>query len=321
MAHLPRRRPHQREQPLLRVHVPGRHRLQPGVPEPVQPSSRADGGFDLEGYRHAIRLWTVVLEICVLMAQFPSEAIAQLSYDFRTLGLGYANLGAMLMRMGIPYDSAEGTQWCAALTAILTGEAYAASAEMAGELGPFAGYERNKAAMLRVIRNHRRAAYNAPASEYEELSITPQGLTRHGRAQAHPGRRPRKLGPRPGPGRAARLPQRPGHGAGPHGHHRPAHGLRHHRRRARLRPGEVQEAGGRRLLQAGEPRHPGGPGPPGLQPRRRSSDIERYVVGWLEITDETPGITRSQLLAKGWTEEETRRPSRRSSPPPSIPPS
>ena len=105
-----------------------------------------DGGFDLEGYRHGIRLWTVVLEISVLMAQFPSETIAQLSHDFRTLGLGYANLGAMLMRMGIPYDSVEGTQWCAALTAILTGDAYAASAEMAGELGPFPGYERNKAA-------------------------------------------------------------------------------------------------------------------------------------------------------------------------------
>ena len=98
-----------------------------------------DGGFDLAGYRHAIRLWTVALEVSLLMAQFPSAASEPLSHDFRTLGLGYANLGAMLMRMGIPYDSVEGTQWCAALTAILTGDAYAASAEMARELGPFPG--------------------------------------------------------------------------------------------------------------------------------------------------------------------------------------
>ncbi len=118
------------------------------------------------------------------MAQFPSEAIAQLSYDFRTLGLGYANLGAMLMRMGIPYDSPEGTQWCAALTAILTGDAYATSAEMAREIGPFPGYTKNREAMLRVMRNHRRAAYNAPAAEYEGLTIAPVGLD----ATACPGR-------------------------------------------------------------------------------------------------------------------------------------
>ncbi len=135
-----------------------------------------DGGFDLAGYRHGIRLWTMVLEISVLMAQFPSERIAELSYEFRTLGLGYANLGSMLMRLGIPYDSEAGTQWCAALTAILTGDAYAASAEMAAELGPFPGYARNREHMLRVVRNHRRAAYAAPAAEYEQLSIVPQGL-------------------------------------------------------------------------------------------------------------------------------------------------
>ena len=135
-----------------------------------------DGGFDLAGYRHGVRLWTIVLELSVLMAQFPSERIAELSYEFRTLGLGYANLGAMLMRLGIPYDSEAGTQWCAALTAILTGDAYAASAEMASELGPFPGYPRNREAMLRVVRNHRRAAYGAPAAEYEELSIVPHGL-------------------------------------------------------------------------------------------------------------------------------------------------
>jgi ribonucleoside-diphosphate reductase alpha chain len=136
--------------------------------------------FDVEGYRHAIRIWTVVLEISVLMAQFPSPEIAQLSYDFRTLGLGYANLGALLMRMGIPYDSETGFAVTGALTAILGGESYAASAEMAGELGTFPKYAGNRESMLRVIRNHRRAAYNAADSEYEGLSIKPVGIsTKH----------------------------------------------------------------------------------------------------------------------------------------------
>ena len=110
---------------------------------------------------HAVRLWTVVLEISVLMAQFPSREIARLSYDYRTLGLGYANLGGLLMADGIPYDSDEGRAICAAVTAVMTGMAYATSAEMAGELGPFSGYEANRASMLRVIRNHRRAARRA----------------------------------------------------------------------------------------------------------------------------------------------------------------
>jgi ribonucleoside-diphosphate reductase alpha chain len=134
------------------------------------------GEFRVEDYRHAVHLWTVVLEISVAMAQFPSHSIARRSYDYRTLGLGYANLGAMLMVMGIPYDSARGRAVCGALTAILTGEAYATSARMAGELGPFARYEANKESMLRVIRNHRRAAYASPATEYEGLSIRPVPL-------------------------------------------------------------------------------------------------------------------------------------------------
>jgi ribonucleoside-diphosphate reductase alpha chain len=135
-----------------------------------------DGRFLLEEYRHAIRLWTIVLEISVLMASFPSRAIAEKSFVFRTLGLGYANLGTVLMRQGIPYDSHRARAICGALTAILTGEAYAASAEMAAELGPFEGYSRNREHMLRVIRNHRRAAYNAPSDEYEDLMIKPQGI-------------------------------------------------------------------------------------------------------------------------------------------------
>ncbi len=135
-----------------------------------------DGRFALEDYRHAIRLWTIVLEISVLMASFPSRAIAEKSYVFRTLGLGYANLGSVLIRLGIPYDSPKALALCGALTAILTGEAYATSAEMAAELGAFEGYARNREQMLRVIRNHRRAAYQAPADEYEGLTVKPMGI-------------------------------------------------------------------------------------------------------------------------------------------------
>ncbi|MEA2736255.1 MAG: ribonucleoside-diphosphate reductase alpha chain, partial [Humisphaera sp.] len=132
--------------------------------------------FDIEAYKHAIRIWTIVLEVSVLMASFPSEEIARLSYMFRTLGLGYANLGAMLMQAGIAYDSEKGRAICAALSAILTGESYATSAEMARELGAFAGYEKNKNDMLRVIRNHGRAAYNTVHKEYENLDIKPVGI-------------------------------------------------------------------------------------------------------------------------------------------------
>ena len=136
----------------------------------------ATGEFDLEGYKHAIRLWTVVLEISVLMAQFPSKEIAQLSYDFRTLGLGYANLGALLMQMGIPYDSPKGFAIAGALTGVLGGESYATSAEMSREHGPFASHAKNADAMLRVIRNHRRAAYNAKRDQYEDLNVAPMGI-------------------------------------------------------------------------------------------------------------------------------------------------
>jgi ribonucleoside-diphosphate reductase alpha chain len=134
------------------------------------------GRFDVEGYRHACRLWTITLEISVLMAQFPSKEIARRSFEFRTLGLGYANLGTVLMTAGIPYDSDRGRTWAGALTAIMCGEAYATSAEMARDLGAFAGYERNREDMLRVIRNHRRAAHDAPAAEYEGLTVRPVGL-------------------------------------------------------------------------------------------------------------------------------------------------
>lgn len=132
--------------------------------------------FNIRGFRHATKLLTIVLEISVLMAQYPSKAVAQNSFDFRTLGLGYANLGSLLMRQGIPYNSREGEAITGAITAIMHMKAYATSAEMAKELGAFAKYENNKENMLRVIRNHKRAAFNVPHEEYEGLSIFPRGI-------------------------------------------------------------------------------------------------------------------------------------------------
>jgi len=262
-----------------------------------------DGSFDLAGYRHGIRLWTMVLEISVLMAQFPSTEIAQLSYDYRTLGLGYANLGAMLMHLGLPYDSAEGTQWCAALTAILTGDAYATSARMAAEHGPFAGFEKNREHMLRVIRNHRRAAYNAAPGEYEQLSITPQGLNGAGV--------PKSLveAARQSWDEALQLGEQ--------------HGYRNAQVSVLAPTGTIgllmdcdttgiepdfalvkfkKLAGGGyfKLVNGGIPEAMARLGytPDEIQA------IERHVVGWQEITDETPGISRKALLAKGWTTED-----------------
>ena len=131
--------------------------------------------FDIAGYEHAVRLWTVVLEISVLMAQFPSKEIAERSYEYRTLGLGYANIGGLLMSSGIGYDSDAARAIGGALTAIMTGISYATSAEMAKELGPFPGFKKNREHMLRVIRNHRRAAYGEKTG-YEKLATPPVRL-------------------------------------------------------------------------------------------------------------------------------------------------
>ncbi|CAM5768048.1 vitamin B12-dependent ribonucleotide reductase [Labrys miyagiensis] len=135
----------------------------------------ADGSFNLASYEHAVRLWTIVLEISVMMAQFPSRAIAELSYRYRTLGLGYANIGGLLMTSGIPYDSDAGRALGGAFSAIMTGVAYATSAEMARELGAFPGFEPNRESMLRVIRNHRRAAHGEDTG-YEALATAPVAL-------------------------------------------------------------------------------------------------------------------------------------------------
>jgi ribonucleoside-diphosphate reductase alpha chain len=136
---------------------------------------REDGSFDAGAFSHAVRLWTVVLEVSVLMAQFPSARIAELSYKFRTLGLGYANVGGLLMANGLPYDSREGRALIGAITALMTGMAYRTSAEMAAKLGPFPGFDENRDSMLRVMRNHHRAALGKTEG-YEELSVTPVPL-------------------------------------------------------------------------------------------------------------------------------------------------
>ena len=137
--------------------------------------NESDNTIDVEGFEHTVRLWTVVLEISVLMAQFPSKEVAQLSYDYRTLGLGYANLGSMLMVSGIPYDSEEARGIAGAITAIMTGISYKTSAEMARHLGTFTRFPENREDMLRVMRNHRAAAYDAEGA-YTGLSIKPQGI-------------------------------------------------------------------------------------------------------------------------------------------------
>jgi ribonucleoside-diphosphate reductase alpha chain len=132
--------------------------------------------FQIEDFRHSVRLWTTTLEISVLMAQFPSESITQKSYDYRTLGLGYCNIGSLLMHMGTPYDDERAYAICGAITSIMCGETYATSAEMASILGAFPDYERNSEDMLRVMRNHRRAAYDSPNEEYEGITVSPIGI-------------------------------------------------------------------------------------------------------------------------------------------------
>ena len=204
----------------------------------------------------------MVLEISVLMAQFPSKEIAQLSYDYRTTGLGFANIGGLLMTAGIPYDSDEGRAVCGAITAIMTGFATKHPLEMAQELGPFPGYAPNKDAMARVMRNHRNAAYGN-ADGYEDLSVNPLPLDHASLEGKNLGRpvdhaksawdRAVELGEKHGYRNAQATVYRADR------HNRPGHGLRHHRHRAGLRAGEVQEARRWRLLQDHQPRRPRSP--------------------------------------------------------------
>ncbi len=137
--------------------------------------NESDNTFDVTGFEYTTRLWATVLEVSILMAQFPSKEVAQLSYDYRTTGLGFANLGSMLMVSGIAYDSEEARGIAGSITAIMTGVAYKTSAELASFLGAFDRYEENKEDMLRVMRNHRAAAYDAEGA-YVGLEIKPQGI-------------------------------------------------------------------------------------------------------------------------------------------------
>src|SRR5262249_17937195 len=129
--------------------------------------------FQVDSFLHASRLWTLILEISVYMAQFPSQTVAQRSFDYRTLGLGYANMGSLLMVQGLPYDSPEGRAQSGAITALMHAAAFATSAEIAAEVGSFPRYEANREHVLRVVRNHRRAAFNVAGKEYEGLAIPP----------------------------------------------------------------------------------------------------------------------------------------------------
>ena len=204
---------------------------------------RDDGSFDAERFRAAVRIFITAQEILVDHASYPTDRIAANSHKFRPLGLGYANLGSLLMASGLPYDSREGRALAAAITAIMHGQAYLTSAEHAAHLGAFDGFAVNREPMLRVMEMHRDAA----AGDRRFGAGRPAG-PRAGRLVRVP-----RHGPQ------ARLPQQPGHGPGPHGHHRVHDGLRHHGNRARHRAGEVQATGRRRHAQDRQPHRADGP--------------------------------------------------------------
>ena len=254
-----------------------------------------------------------MLEISVLMAQFPSREIAELLLRYRTLGLGYANLGGLLMAIGHRLRQRRRAARSAARSPrCMTGIAYATSAEMAGELGPFPGYAENREAMLRVIRNHRRAAHGDDRRttrgwRSRRCRSTPRNCPdqRAGRGRA-PG-----LGRGAGARRAARLPQRPGHGDRADRHDRPGHGLRHHRHRARFRAGQVQEAGRRRLFQDHQPPGAAGAGDARLQPQSEIADDRplrgRATARWTA----RPAINHETLRGQGLRRRGARAASRR----------
>ncbi len=265
------------------------------------PYRQHGGDIDIAAYEHTVRLWTMVLEISVMMAQFPSKEIAKLSYEYRTLGLGYANIGGLLMTSGIPYDSDEGRAICRR-----------------------AHRDHDRRRLRHVGRNGRRvgrlprlrpqrvqhAARHAQPSPRRlwrarrlRKTVGPSGAAGRLRPQADGARdpRPRRLGPRHRARRRARLPQRPGHRHRAHRHDRPRHGLRHHRHRARLRAGQVQEARRRRLLQDHQPRRAGGAAHARLF-GGQIAEIEAYAVGHGNL-NQAPGINPGSLKAKGFTDE------------------
>ena len=256
--------------------------------------------FDGEAFEHAVRLWTVVLEISVAMAQYPSRKMAHRTHTYRTWGLGFANLGGLLMSSGIPYDSAEGRALCAAITALMTGVVYAASSEMARELGPFPGYRKNSAHMLRVMRNHQRAVHGKHSGyeggEQSPGRARPCCLPRSQSARS----RNRCLGHGSRDRVSIRLPQCPGHRDCAHRHNRACHGLRHHRHRTGPRSGEIQEA---RRWRISEDRQPGGQRCACVRSvtTKRRSGIVDYVVGKGTLRN-APGVDHARLKAKGFTD-------------------
>ncbi len=202
-----------------------------------------DGEFDVEDYRYAARVTLTAQEILVDNASYPTPRIEENSHKFRPLGLGYANLGALLMSRGLAYDSPEGRNFAAGLTAIMHGEAYRQSAVIARDHGgPFLEYDVNRAPFLRVIGKHRDRRLRP-----DEGRRAP-GDPRRGEGRLRRGPRARQ---------GERLPQRPGDRARPHRDDRVHDGLRYHRHRARHRPHQVQEARRRGLP---EDRQPDGAG-------------------------------------------------------------
>ena len=175
----------------------------------------------------------IAMDISITFGEFPTEKIRDTTKAYRQLGIGYANLGALLMATGHAYDSDGGRAIAAAITSLMTASAYKTSAELAKVVGPYDGYERNAAPHKRVMRMHA----DASAERRAGRRVRP----------GHPRPGQQDLAGVPGPGRGQRLPQRAGQPARADRHHRLHDGLRHHRHRARPRPGQVQEAGRRRV--------------------------------------------------------------------------
>ena len=267
------------------------------------PFRNADGTFDIAAYEHAVRLWTIVLEISVMMAQFPSKEIAELSYEYRTLGLGYANIGGLLMTSGIPYDSRRGPRHLRRAHRDHDRHRLRHLGRDGRRARRLPGLRPQREHMLRVMRNHRRAAYGDRRRLREAARSTRCRSTTPTCTQAGTGRaRPRRLGPRHRARRGARLPQRPGDRDRADRHDRPRHGLRHHRHRARLRAGEVQEARRRRLLQDHQPRRARGAAHARLF--RGADRRDRGLCG--RPRQPQPGARRStptRSKAKGFTDE------------------
>ena len=258
VAHLPEHGAHQRQQPVLGVHVPRRLGLQPGVAQPDDVRQATTASSTSRRSARPCRTLITAQEILVDNSSYPTKAIEKNSHAYRPLGLGYANLGALLMSRGLPYDSDAGRDYAGAITAVMTGEAYAQSARVARDHGgPFAGYDDQPRAV---------PARDAQASRRD------QGHQRQARA-GRPLRTARKqvVGRGGRARRGLRLPQRAGHRAGADRHHRLHDGLRHHRRRARHRAREVQEAGRRRHDEDRQPDRADGARASSATPPRRST--------------------------------------------------